>query len=126
VRTNTDHITIGRNVTLTLAILHGVAERNARAARRAAIRTRILDALSRFNPLANTNDNTNDNNNNDQHQEPMQPLNFERNTRSLNRRRPSTKFGKYPPGTASAFAAIILWTLALIGGSCFLLVLLAS
>ena len=124
-RTNTDHITIGRNVTLTLAILHGVAERNARAARRAArraaIRTRILDALSRFNPLANTNDN-----NNDQHQEPMQPLNFERNTRSLNRRRPSTKFGKYPPGTASAFAAIILWTLALIGGSCFLLVLLAS
>jgi hypothetical protein len=56
----------------------------------------------------------------------MQPLNFERNTRSLNRRRPSTKFGKYPPGTASAFAAIILWTLALIGGSCFLLVLLAS
>jgi hypothetical protein len=62
-RTNTDHITIGRNVTLTLAILHGVAERNARAARRAAIRTRILDALSRFNPLANNNTTTTTTNN---------------------------------------------------------------
>jgi hypothetical protein len=67
-RTNTDHITIGRNVTLTLAILHGVAERNARAARRAAIRTRILDALSRFNPLANNNDNNNNTTNNTKNQ----------------------------------------------------------
>ena len=53
--TNTDHITIGRNINLTLAVLHGVAAREAERAKRAARYQRLRDAVLRLMATINSN-----------------------------------------------------------------------